>query len=158
MSAVPVSGMKISGVTVADGVGRALAAMLMLALCACAQPSAPASAGARDAPRTEPPPQPTTTAEQSSIAPLAPEVAAPSVTIVPAIDVACTVDADCAVKNVGNCCGYYPACVNVASETFPELVAKQCAETGTAGICGFPAIASCICDAGRCAPSAAALE
>lgn len=66
------------------------------------------------------------------------------------VDYACTTDAQCTVKNVGNCCGYYPACVNVDSPTFPEQVKAACAESGTAGICGFPSISACQCVEGRC--------
>lgn len=66
------------------------------------------------------------------------------------VDYSCTTDADCTVKDVGNCCGYYPACVNVDSPTFPEQVKAACAESGTAGICGFPSISGCQCVEGRC--------
>lgn len=66
------------------------------------------------------------------------------------VDYTCTTDADCTVKDVGNCCGYYPACVNVDSPTFPEQVKAACAESGMAGICGFPAISGCQCVQGRC--------
>ena len=62
----------------------------------------------------------------------------------------CKTDSDCVVKDVGNCCGYYPACVNVDSPTFPEQVKAACAESGTAGICGFPSISGCQCVEGRC--------
>jgi hypothetical protein len=66
------------------------------------------------------------------------------------VGVTCRVDADCAVKDVGNCCGYYPACVNKDSPTFPEQVKAQCEASGTASICGFREIASCACNDGRC--------
>ena len=66
------------------------------------------------------------------------------------VDYSCTTDAHCTVKDVGNCCGYYPACVNVDSPTFPEQVKAACAESGTAGICGFPSISGCQCVEGRC--------
>lgn len=66
------------------------------------------------------------------------------------VDSSCRVDADCTVKNVGNCCGYYPACVNANSPTFPEQVKAACAASGTSGICGFPAISGCQCVQGRC--------
>lgn len=66
------------------------------------------------------------------------------------VDYRCTTDSDCAVKDVGNCCGYYPACVNAGSPTFPERVREECAREGTAGICGFPDISGCRCVAGRC--------
>ena len=63
---------------------------------------------------------------------------------------ACQTDADCAVKDVGNCCGYYPACVNSDSPTFPEQVKADCAKEGRMGICGFPNITGCECVEGRC--------
>jgi hypothetical protein len=66
------------------------------------------------------------------------------------IDYSCKVDADCAVKNVGNCCGYYPACVNRDSPTFPEAVQQRCAAEGVSSVCGFPVIERCTCSAGRC--------
>lgn len=66
------------------------------------------------------------------------------------IDTSCKTDADCAVKNVGNCCGYYPACVNKDSPTFPEQVKAQCEREGRMAICGFREIAACTCNQGRC--------
>ncbi len=62
----------------------------------------------------------------------------------------CRSDADCAVKNVGNCCGYYPACVNRESPVFPERVKAGCLAKNMAGICGFPDIKACACVAGSC--------
>lgn len=70
----------------------------------------------------------------------------------------CRVDADCAVKNVGNCCGYYPACVHRESPVFPERVKAECLKKGMSSICGFPDINACTCTAGRCAAAAAATE
>ncbi len=67
-----------------------------------------------------------------------------------AVDRSCTTDADCTVKNVGNCCGYYPACVNVDSPTDPEGVQAQCAAEGRMGVCGFPEISGCQCVQGTC--------
>lgn len=66
------------------------------------------------------------------------------------VDYTCRSDADCTVKDVGNCCGYYPACVNVDSPTFPEQVKAACAASGTSGVCGFPSIGGCACVQGRC--------
>lgn len=62
----------------------------------------------------------------------------------------CSTDADCAVKNVGNCCGYYPACVNRDSPTFPDRVKAECARKNMMGVCGFPTIAACSCVQGQC--------
>lgn len=66
------------------------------------------------------------------------------------VNYSCRTDADCAVKNVGNCCGYYPACVNVDSPTDPEGVQRQCAKEGMASVCGWAEISSCSCVQGRC--------
>ena len=73
------------------------------------------------------------------------------------IDTTCTRDADCTIKDVGNCCGYYPACVNVDSPTDPAAVKAQCAREGTMSVCGFPEISSCRCEAGQCQPGTAAV-
>ena len=67
-----------------------------------------------------------------------------------AVDYSCNTDADCTIKDIGNCCGYYPACVNVDSPTFPEQVKADCAASGRVGVCGFPSISGCQCVDGRC--------
>ena len=67
-----------------------------------------------------------------------------------AVDYSCRSDADCAVKDVGNCCGRFDACVNRDSPTFPDKVKAECAKNGTAGVCGFPVIEGCACVEGRC--------
>jgi len=72
-------------------------------------------------------------------------------TVADDVDYTCKVDADCAVKDVGNCCGRYPACVNRESPTFPDRVKAECAKKGEMGICGFPEIKGCACVEGRCA-------
>jgi hypothetical protein len=66
------------------------------------------------------------------------------------VDQTCQTDADCTVKDVGNCCGYYPACVNQAAKTDPEAVRKKCEQDGMASICGFEDISSCSCVEHRC--------
>lgn len=73
------------------------------------------------------------------------------------VDYSCTSDNQCAIKNVGNCCGEYPACVNVDSPTFPEQVKADCARKGVSGICGFPVLEGCQCVEGRCEGSASIL-
>jgi len=67
------------------------------------------------------------------------------------LDKSCRTDADCEVKDVGNCCGYYPACVNKDSQTDPAGARAQCRSKGRVGVCGFPAISSCECHNGQCA-------
>jgi len=71
------------------------------------------------------------------------------------IDMRCRTNADCTVKNVGNCCGYYPACVNVDSPTDPAGVQAGCAKDGMASVCGWQEITSCSCVQGRCEGSSA---
>ena len=66
------------------------------------------------------------------------------------VDMSCRTDADCTVKDVGNCCGFYPACVNVNSPTDPEGVKAACARSGMMSVCGFRDISACQCVAGSC--------
>ncbi|MFC4729655.1 hypothetical protein [Coralloluteibacterium thermophilus] len=66
------------------------------------------------------------------------------------VDTRCETDADCAVKNVGNCCGEFPACVNADSPTFPEQVQAACAESGMMSVCGFRDVAGCTCVDNTC--------
>ncbi|MEO7251370.1 MAG: hypothetical protein ABIW30_02040 [Arenimonas sp.] len=62
----------------------------------------------------------------------------------------CRTDSDCAIKDVGSCCGYSPQCVNKNTQTFPEQVRARCGQEGRMGICGFPAISGCQCVSGKC--------
>ena len=68
----------------------------------------------------------------------------------PNIDRSCKVDADCVVKDVGNCCGYYPACVNKSSTPDPHAVQESCRKSGRMSVCGFQEISSCSCVEGKC--------
>lgn len=72
------------------------------------------------------------------------------------IDRSCENDSDCAIKDVHNCCGYYPECVNVKATVDPERVKKSCADQGIASICGFPSISACQCTEHTCSPVAGA--
>lgn len=67
------------------------------------------------------------------------------------VDYTCRVDSDCAVKDVGNCCGRQPACVNRESPVFPDRVKAECVKKGEMGICGFREITACRCIEARCA-------
>jgi hypothetical protein len=67
----------------------------------------------------------------------------------------CKTAADCTVKDVGNCCGYFPACVHRDQAVDPEAVKAQCERDGRAGICGFAEISSCACSEGQCVSSGA---
>ncbi len=66
------------------------------------------------------------------------------------VDRSCRSDADCVVKDIGSCCGYFPACVNKDSPTDPAAVRAQCEQTGMASVCGFREITACTCNAGQC--------
>lgn len=116
----------------------ALIAILLLTLAACAAPAPtqPESSTAQPAPVASTPSPPATPASPAPAA--------------VAIDRSCKTDADCTVKNVGNCCGYYPACVNVDSPTDPKGVQAECAKKGMMSVCGFPDISSCSCKQGQC--------
>ena len=62
----------------------------------------------------------------------------------------CEKDSDCEVKNIGNCCGYFPKCVNKAHTPDLEAVQRECEEKQLASICGFPDITHCECEENKC--------
>lgn len=66
---------------------------------------------------------------------------------------ACRTDADCAVKDVGSCCGAQPACVNKDAPVDPAAVQAECARKGIASTCAFKPVESCSCVAGACTPN-----
>lgn len=66
------------------------------------------------------------------------------------LDYSCRAPTDCVVKNVGNCCGYYPQCVNVATEVYPDFARETCAAEGVSSVCGFPTISGCACEQSQC--------
>lgn len=115
---------------------------------AAAVPAESPPAEAAPAPAVAPAPTPSPVAD--SVAPPAGKPAGAQLHVKNGIDYGCERDADCEVKNVGNCCGYYPACVNTRSATFPEQVKAQCAADGMSSVCGFPEIGGCQCVEGRC--------
>lgn len=75
----------------------------------------------------------------------------------PTIDRSCRTSADCVVKNVGNCCGAMPACVNTNARTDPAAVQAQCAREGISSVCGFKDVTACTCVAGTCQDSEGAV-
>ncbi|WP_337926423.1 hypothetical protein [Luteimonas saliphila] len=54
------------------------------------------------------------------------------------------------MKNVGNCCGYFPACVNKDGPVDPDAVRAQCERNGMSSVCGWKDIQACDCVQGRC--------
>jgi hypothetical protein len=152
---------------------RALTCLLLgatLGLAACAAPE-PAALAANDAaqaipsqpPVATPPSAPVTTPRSAPVVdppPMSDPLPAERMSESPAGDPAsvnrsCRTNADCAVKNVGNCCGYMPACVNINAQTNPQAVQAQCAAQGMASVCGFQEISSCECVQGTCQSAAA---
>ena len=118
-------------------------------LAACAQPSGVPAPGPGVAPAPSGLPEP--------LPPPPFEEAVPARTVVPEVDYRCTVDADCAVKNVGNCCGAMPACVNKDARPDPAAVQAQCARQGMSSICGFKEVTGCSCVAGTCQDQSGAI-
>ena len=104
---------------------------------------------------------PATTPDPQAATPVAPPAAA-STASKPApapasplkLDTSCRSNADCAVKNVGNCCGAMPACVNANATPDPAAVQAQCRASGRMSVCGFREISACQCNAGTCEPAA----
>ena len=116
---------------------RLFALLLALSLAACAAPSASApDAGQPPAARAP--------------APVPDDGTAAGHGQVPTLDTSCRVDSDCTVKDVGNCCGTFPACVNVDSPADPRAVMAECQRSGMASVCGFREIQACACVASRC--------
>ena len=94
------------------------------------------------------------TAPRTTPAPAGPAEPAPATVAIGtapgAPDLSCRVAGDCEVKNVGNCCGYFPACVNKDSKVDPDAVRAECARTGTSSVCGWRDIQACECVQGKC--------
>ncbi|HST44155.1 MAG TPA: hypothetical protein VLK29_02905 [Luteimonas sp.] len=68
----------------------------------------------------------------------------------PLVDLSCSVDADCVVKDVGSCCGVRPACVNRAATVDADAVAAACRASGRMSTCGFQVVEACSCNEGPC--------
>lgn len=129
-----------------------LAALLVaLSLTACSAPApSPETPQAATTTPASPAPQP----PKAAPAPAAPTTTAPvehAGSANPmAPDRSCRTDADCAVKDVGNCCGRFPLCVNKDAKIDPAAVRAQCAKDGMASTCGFQEVGGCQCVQGRC--------
>lgn len=123
--------------------------VIALSLTACAAPTATEPATGNLAGTTPPAPPEPPRAPPPMSSPLPPREVRQEVVV----DTSCKSNADCAVKNVGNCCGAMPACVNKDSPTDPAAVQAACAAKGMMSVCGFAEISSCQCVAGQCAPA-----
>lgn len=127
--------------------------LVALSLTACSAP-APAPESPQAGTTTPAPPvaaTPAPTPPKAAPAPVAPtpvEHAGGANPMAP--DRSCRTDADCAVKDVGNCCGRFPLCVNKGAKVDPGAVRAQCAKDGMASTCGFQEVGGCQCVQGRC--------
>jgi len=124
---------------------KILPCLLVVLLAACAP--APAALVSSDAPmvaasQSDPASAPAPAPSSTTPAPVAADPAA--------VSRACKVDADCAVKDVGSCCGRHPSCVNKDAATDPAAVRAQCQDEHRAGVCSIEAIGGCSCVAGQC--------
>ncbi|MDQ3206896.1 MAG: hypothetical protein M3Q40_10435 [Pseudomonadota bacterium] len=136
-----------------------LTSACLLALCACAGPAtAEAEAEAVEAVQADlaqqSAPAPARTAPPMSdplppVEAVSPDAAARGASD-SVVDFSCRTSDDCAIKDIGSCCGARPACVNAGSPADPEAVQAACAESGMVSTCGFPAISSCQCVQGTC--------
>jgi hypothetical protein len=146
-------------------------AWLALAMAACAAPSSQSPAAPTDAQvqasasESQATPEPATTTPARDLdklrklkvrtgGPLPPRVLPEPVKL----DRSCRSDADCTVKDVGNCCGKFPACVNRDSPADPAAVRAQCAKTGSMSVCGYREIGGCSCVAGSCVAHVQAID
>lgn len=140
-----------------------ISATLGLAGCVAPEPTglaadAPAQAIPSQPPVATPPSPPVTAPRSAPVVdapPMSDPLPAQRLSEAPAgdpatVDRSCRTSADCAVKNVGNCCGQMPACVNVNAKVNPEAVQAQCAAQGMASVCGFQEISRCECVKGTC--------
>lgn len=65
----------------------------------------------------------------------------------------CATNAECVVKDIGNCCGYFPACVHRDQAVDPLAVRERCIEQDLQSICGFVEISACACIDNACRPA-----
>ncbi len=134
----------------------AFAALIALLLVGCTAPTPSSDAPkAPAAERTAPPPasQPTAPAPAPSPAPNAqiPDTMERASSINASNPKrSCKTNSDCAVKDVGNCCGTFPMCVSKDAKTDPAAVRAQCAKDGMASVCGFQEVSGCQCVKGQC--------
>src|SRR3989344_796738 len=66
------------------------------------------------------------------------------------IDYSCSKDSDCEIKDIRNCCGYFPSCVNKNFRPNLKLVDELCKKEDKLSICGFREIQSCECINNKC--------
>jgi hypothetical protein len=73
------------------------------------------------------------------------------------LDVSCKSNADCMVKDVGNCCGYYRAASTSTPRSTPGRAGAVRAQR-MASVCGFKTVEGCECVQGECRDKSTALD
>lgn len=126
--------------------GLLLLSTLMLVACAAPTATEPATGNLAGSTPPPPPAPPAPPHVPPMSSPTPPQRVQDAVVVV----TTCKNNADCAVKNVGNCCGAMPACVNKDSPTDPAAVQAQCNAKGMVGVCGFQEVTACQCRSGQC--------
>lgn len=124
-----------------------IAMLCLLAIVGC---SAPQPMTAPAAPAMSTPALPSAPSKPAARAVASAPTSAPRSAPAPRIDASCRVASDCAIKDVGSCCGAQPACVNANSPTDPAAVQAACKASGKTSTCGYRQIASCRCESGTC--------
>jgi uncharacterized protein (UPF0333 family) len=66
------------------------------------------------------------------------------------VNYSCKKDADCAVKDVHNCCGEYMQCTNKNAKTDADFVNQACAKEGIGSICVTAKPNGCKCVKNKC--------
>ncbi len=129
-----------------------LAAVLpvLLLLAGCTAPTSSQSAPAAQQPVAAKPAPAAPATSPVAQTPDTMETTAPAPKSADSLGRSCNTNSDCAVKDVGNCCGAYPMCVNKDTRTDPAAVRAQCAKDGMASICGFQEVSGCQCVKGQC--------
>ncbi len=87
--------------------------------------------------------------------PMPPQVLPPqaSSSLAVTIDYACHIDSDCAIKDVGSCCGAKSECVNKNSPADPAGVRAQCAKDHLISSCAIRSVTQCGCEQHHCVPT-----
>ena len=74
------------------------------------------------------------------------------------IDYSCTLDVDCVVKDVGNCCGANPVCVNSGAIVDPDHVNQICTDNSLSSTCSIDVVVGCACVNNVCEKRSTALQ
>ena len=130
----------------------ALAALVVASVAGCTARTA--SPDVPNVPAAGPAAAPSVAPEAGRLPDLAALAGADAARSPPGPDRRCESDSDCAVKDVGSCCGYFPMCVNKDASTDPAGVRARCEREGLSSVCGFPQVRGCRCVEGLCESSA----